>query len=234
MVPPGAAVLLPERVCRLRAVPWLRGLPGELLIQLARGAEFCHARRSREVLHWLPAGAQPGILIVLRGQLRVERSAGAAIPLLKRRLVAFDTHGEDGLLLGEACADRLVSLGAVEAVHLDAVTVSRALAQSADLRLALMSQMTRKLRQANARIRMLALHTVKQRLWQVLHDWASLDGAHGPEVLLRHRVTELAAATAASRSAVSRALKQFEASGLVRYIGGHRIVLLQPVDVVVD
>lgn len=222
----------PDVVAQLCQVPWLSRLTGDVLRHLAQGTTVCRTRRGGEVLRWQEDTAMPGILILLSGQLRVERPAGAQGRVLMRWLTEFDVYGEDGLVLGEPSRDCLVSVRAVEAVHIDALTISRCLARSADLRLALICQITRKVRRANARIRTLALETVNMRLWRVLHELSGLNPEEPAVVKLRHRITELAAATAASRNAVGRALRTFEARQMIRQEGPHRIVLLQALDAV--
>jgi len=232
MASPPPEPLRPDLVASLAQVPWLGDLADDGLHLLAGGASLCRTRRAGEALRWQDEGATPGILILLKGQLRVERPAGAQGRVLMRWLCEFDVYGEDALVLGEESRDCLVSVGAVEAVHIDAHTISRCLARSPELRIALIRQITRKVRRANARIRTLALETVNMRLWRVLHELSGLNPEEPPVVRLRHRITELAAATAASRNAVGRALRAFEARQMIRQEGPHRIVLLQALDAV--
>jgi CRP-like cAMP-binding protein len=138
-----------------------------------------------------------------------------------------DFFGEMSLLDGRPRSASVIAAEESELLVLSRDAFREHLRRSAGTALAVLAEMSRRLREADEVIGNLALLDVYGRLARKLRDMADSDGEPGPEgVVIRDLPTqsEIAAMIGTSRETVSRAFAELARRGAVR-LSGRRLVL---------
>jgi CRP-like cAMP-binding protein len=135
--------------------------------------------------------------------------------------------GEMSLLDNQPRSANVIAVEPSSMLVLDRASFARHLAQNPKTALNVLSEMSKRLRRADAIIGNLALLDVFGRVARFLRELAKTDGkevAEGIEITRRPTQAEIAAMIGTSRETVSRALSEFQRRGFLD-MTGKRIVL---------
>ncbi len=198
---------------RLRASPLLTRLRAEHLGLLAAEASFRRYRRGEFVL--LQDRCDGGFYLLLSGEAQSLRQGPQGRSLLLDRLTPGDHFGEVALIDGGPPAASVQCVATCELLMVPGQRFADCLAQSQALREALMQSLVARLRRSNRRITRFALHGVRARVFEQLHEMAEQTAAGAWLKRRVNRVT-LARRVGASREMVSRVMSALESNGVVR------------------
>jgi len=212
----------------LRKVSIFAHLPDAELEALARKVEWREVAADAVVVGEEEAG--DALFALARGRVKVVLFGESGREIILRVFRdAGDFFGEMSLLDGEPRSASVVAIEPSTLLLLSRDAFREHLRRSPGSALAVMAELSRRLRQADAVIGNLALLDVYGRLARWLRQLADGEGERTPEgVALRSLPTqqEIAGLIGTSRETVSRAFAELSRRGLVRLAG--RRLLLRP------
>lgn len=200
----------------LRTVPLFASFPEEQLRALATVVSRRSASRGSIVI----AAGDPtdSLYIILSGRLKVMMSDAEGKEVILSILSGGEFFGEMGLIDD---APRSASVVAIEPCELLVITrrdFKRCMAESAEMAMAVMRGLVRRLREADRKIGSLALLDVYGRVARLLLDMAeTVDGQK--MVTKRLPKQDIAKMIGASREMVSRVMKDLQTGGYIEMRG---------------
>jgi CRP-like cAMP-binding protein len=193
----------------LQAVGMFAGLPPPALAELARAVT---PRRLAAGATLFRRGAPgDGLAIVLTGRLRIQLATAEGREVTLALAGPGAVVGEMALLDGEARSADAVATAPTSLLWLTREAFTGVLARQPAIALALLADVSRRLRQANTLLEGVALLPLEARLARLL-----LDVSEQGRVPVRLSQGEIAGMIAASRPKVNRALGHLAARHLVR------------------
>jgi len=165
--------------------------------------------------------------ILVEGRVKVVLYGDSGREIILSVLRAGEIFGEMSLLDNQPRSASVIALEHTRALVLERSAFVRHLAEQPQTAIAILAEMSRRLRQADKVIGNLALLDVYGRVARLLKDLAAKDGVETEDgVLIRERPTqqEIASMVGTSRETVSRALNDFQKRGLIS-MSGKQIVL---------
>jgi CRP/FNR family cyclic AMP-dependent transcriptional regulator len=205
----------------LRTVPLFASFPEEQLRTLATVVSRRSATRGSIII----AAGDPtdSLYIVLSGRFKVMMSDAEGKEVILSILSGGEFFGEMGLIDD---APRSASVVAIEPCELLVITrrdFKRCMAENAEMAMAVMRGLVRRLREADRKIGSLALLDVYGRVARLLLDMAeTVDGQR--MVTKRLPKQDIAKMIGASREMVSRVMKDLQTGGYIE-MRGSTIVL---------
>jgi len=200
----------------LRTVPLFASFPDEQLRTLATVVSRRSASRGSIVI----AAGDPtdSLYIILSGRLKVMMSDAEGKEVILSILSGGEFFGEMGLIDD---APRSASVVAIEPCELLVITrrdFKRCMTESAEMAMAVMRGLVRRLREADRKIGSLALLDVYGRVARLLLDMAeTVDGQK--MVTKRLPKQDIAKMIGASREMVSRVMKDLQTGGYIEMRG---------------
>jgi CRP/FNR family cyclic AMP-dependent transcriptional regulator len=200
----------------LRTVPLFASFPEEQLRMLATVVSRRSASRGSIVI----AAGDPtdSLYIILSGRLKVMMSDAEGKEVILSILSGGEFFGEMGLIDD---APRSASVVAIEPCELLVITrrdFKRCMAENAEMAMAVMRGLVRRLREADRKIGSLALLDVYGRVARLLLDMAeTVDGQK--MVTKRLPKQDIAKMIGASREMVSRVMKDLQTGGYIEMRG---------------
>lgn len=190
----------------------LAGLPQAESDELARISEF---RR-------YPAGTQvfrqgerlPGIFLVIRGSLKITRSSGRGKMQVLAILQPGTCVGEVQVFDGAPIASGAEALGDTDCWLVPGEAVRELARRNTVVRDVIIRHFAGKVRHLVALVEALGLHSVPERVAQLLMD--HLKPAEGNQIRFRETQEELAQRVGAGREAFSRSLRLLAGLGLIQ------------------
>jgi CRP/FNR family transcriptional regulator, cyclic AMP receptor protein len=209
----------------LRQVTIFRDLPAEVLDDLAGRVH----PRTAEAASVIFSAEEPGdsLFVIARGKVKVVLYGETGREIILSILHAGDFFGEMSLLDRQPRSANVVALEDADLLSLDRDAFEKHLAAHPSTALAILAEMSRRLRHADEVIGNLALLDVYGRVARTIRDLAQ---KHGEPVdgglLVRERPTqqEIAGLIGTSRETVSRALSEFARRGLLEMQGKQILV----------
>ena len=152
--------------------------------------------------------------VLLSGRLRETTGTTDQGVVLFRYLNPGDHFGECGLIDGLPSAAHVECATAADVLAIDGGQFASVMGDSPTFSMAVIQDLTRRLRRANRHIRALAMGSVSDRTVRALTEVsAELDTEH--LVVRKVSVTDIAKMVGASRESVCRVLRDLERSGQV-------------------
>lgn len=211
----------------LQSVGIFSGLPDGELRELATRMQARDFQSGAVIVGQEDAG--DSLFIVTAGRVKVVLYGDSGREMILTFLGPGEIFGEMSLLDNQPRSASVIALEPTRVLVLERATFQRHLRAYPDTGLAILAEMSRRLRQADRVIGNLALLDVYGRVARVLQDIAIKDGTETEEGrLIRERPTqqEIASMVGTSRETVSRALSDFQRRGLVVMQG--KQILLRP------
>lgn len=201
-----------ERLAQIRAVSFAAGLPEGALVALA--AIAAPMQRVTGTLLQLEGDQAEAMYIVVRGRVKIARvSAGGREQVLN--VIPPGGHFNTVPIFdGGRCPANAEALTDVQLLALPRDALLAAVERHPALALALLKEFTGRLRHLVNLVDELALHTVQGRLAGLLLEQATAAERGQPAPALTQ--AEMAAHVGTVREMIGRALKTFEALGLLR------------------
>ena len=204
----------------LRQVTIFRDLPSEVLGDLATRVH----PRIAEAGSVIVSAEEPGdsLFVIARGKVKVVLYGETGREIILSMLRAGDFFGEMSLLDRQPRSANVVAVEDSELFTLDREAFQTHLTQHPSTAMAILAEMSRRLRHADEVIGNLALLDVYARVARIIRDLAQKQGepADGG-LLIKERPTqqEIAGLIGTSRETVSRALNDFTRRGLLEMQG---------------
>jgi len=202
-----------QAVVNLRKIEYLRGLPQQEADELARYSEF---RR-------YPSGAPvfrqgehiPGVFVVISGTLKVFRTDGRGKIQVLEMLEPGSCVGEVQVFDGGTVASGGEAHGETEVMLIPAEALRRMIHHDPAMADVIIQHFANKVRHLISLVETLSLHSVPERVAQLLLD---RQAANPARLLVEFDETqeELAQCIGASREAFSRALRLLMDLGLIQ------------------
>lgn len=167
------------------------------------------------------------LYLVVEGRVKVVLYGETGREIILSVLRPSEIFGEMSLLDNQPRSASVIALEPTRALVLERAAFVRHLADFPPTAIAILAELSRRLRQADKVIGNLALLDVYGRVARLLKDLAAKDGVETDEgILIRERPTqqEIASMVGTSRETVSRALNDFAKRGLVT-MNGKQILL---------
>ena len=210
----------------LRTVPLFASVPDEQLRMLATVVTRRSATRGSIII----AAGDPtdSLYIILSGRLKVMMSDADGKEVTLSLLGAGEFFGEMGLIDDNP---RSASVVAIEPCELLAITrrdFRKCMTENAEMAMAVMRGLVRRLREADRKIGSLALLDVYGRVARLLLDMSeTVDGQK--MVTKRLPKQDIAKMIGASREMVSRVMKGLEVDGYIVPMGEGKLVLREKI-----
>lgn len=172
------------------------------------------------------------LFVVTEGKVKVVLYGESGREIILSMFRPGELFGEMSLLDNQPRSASVIAVEPTKALVLERAAFERHLKAHPDAALAILAEMSRRLRQADRVIGNLALLDVYGRVARLLKDLAQKEGVESEEgVLIRERPTqqEIASMVGSSRETVSRALNDFVRRGLV-VMNGKQILLRHAFD----
>jgi len=204
----------------LRQVTIFRDLPSEVLGDLATRVH----PRIAEAGSVIVSAEEPGdsLFVIGRGKVKVVLYGETGREIILSILRAGDFFGEMSLLDRQPRSANVVAVESSELLGLDREAFQTHLTSHPSTAMAILAEMSRRLRHADEVIGNLALLDVYARVARIIRDLAQKQGepADGG-LLIKERPTqqEIAGLIGTSRETVSRALNDFTRRGLLEMQG---------------
>jgi CRP/FNR family transcriptional regulator, cyclic AMP receptor protein len=214
-----------ENVALLQKVSIFAGLPPDDLEDLAVRMR----PRSAEAGSLIVSQEEPGdaLFVIVEGKVKVVLYGEKGKEIILSILHAGDFFGEMSLLDRQPRSANVVALGGASLLWLDREAFQNHLVAHPTTALAVLAEMSRRLRRADAVIGNLALLDVYGRVARAVRELAHKQGepADGG-LLIRERPTqqEMAGMVGSSRETVNRALQDFARRGLLELHGKQILV----------
>ncbi len=182
--------------------------------------------------------SDPGdsLFILTSGRVKVVLHGETGREIILSTFRTGELFGEMSLLDHQPRSASVIAIEPTQALVLERTSFERHLQAHPDAALAILAEMSRRLRQADRVIGNLALLDVYGRVARLLKDMAEKEGVETEDgVLIRQRPTQadLGSMIGTSRETVSRALNDFVRRGLI-VMTGKQILLRRAFDLAVD
>jgi CRP/FNR family transcriptional regulator, cyclic AMP receptor protein len=209
----------------LRQVTIFRDLPSEVLADLATRVH----PRSVEAGSVIVSAEEPGdsLFVIGRGKVKVVLYGETGREIILSILRGGDFFGEMSLLDRQPRSANVVAVEDADLLSLDRDAFEKHLSAHPSTALAILAEMSRRLRHADEVIGNLALLDVYGRVARTIRELAHKQGEPvDGGLLVRERPTqqEIAGLIGTSRETVSRALSEFTRRGLVEMQGKQILV----------
>jgi CRP-like cAMP-binding protein len=191
----------------------LAGLPPEEADELARISEF--RRYGAGALVFKQGERIPGIFVVIRGSLKITRSSGRGKVQVLAILQPGTCVGEVQVFDGAAVASGAEAQGNTDCWLIPAEPLRALARRNATVREVILRHFAGKVRHLVALVGALGLHSVPERVAQLLLDHIQQE-AEGSQVRFRETQEELAQRVGAGREAFSRSLRLLGGLGLIQ------------------
>jgi len=214
-----------EIVNLLRQVTIFRDLPAEVLTDLAGRVR----PRSVEAGSIIVSAEEAGdsLFVIARGKVKVVLYGETGREIILSILRAGDFFGEMSLLDRQPRSANVVAVEDADLLSLDREAFEKHLSAHPSTALAILSEMSRRLRHADEVIGNLALLDVYGRVARTIRELAQTQGEPvDGGLLIRERPTqqEIAGLIGTARETVSRALNEFTRRGLLEMRGKQILV----------
>jgi CRP/FNR family transcriptional regulator, cyclic AMP receptor protein len=212
-------------VSLLRQVSIFQDLPPEVLVDLSVRVR----PRTAEAGSVIVSADEPGesLFVIARGKVKVVLYGETGREIILSILRAGDFFGEMSLLDRQPRSANVVAIEDADLLSLDHEAFQRHLVSHPSTALAILAEMSRRLRHADEVIGNLALLDVYARVARAVRELAQKQGepVEGG-LLIRERPTqqEIAGMIGTSRETVSRALNDFTRRGLLEMQGKQILV----------
>lgn len=202
-----------QAIVNLRRIEYLRGLPPSEAEELARYSEF-HRYPDRHVL-FRQGEPSPGAFVVISGAVKLYRTDGRGKVQVLGVLEPGMCTGDVSVFDGGTTACTAEAYGEAEVMVVPAEVLRRQVHRSAHLGEVLVQHFAEKMRHLVDLVETLSLHSVPERVAQLLVDYHRRNPARSL-VEFRETQEELAQCIGASREAFSRALRLLMDLGLIQ------------------
>lgn len=208
-------------VTALRTLPLFQGIAPERLESISRCASMRRVSRGTAVV--LAGESTDCVYFVLNGSLKVLVSDEDGREVILTMLGQGDIFGEMGVVDEEPRSATVTAVSSSDLVTIPQIEFRRILQENFELCLRIMSNLARRLREADRKIESLALMDVYGRVARLLLDMAE---PGGEETVVRKKISkqDIAKMIGASREMVSRVMKDLQTRGLIEETD-HGIVL---------
>lgn len=215
-----------QRSCNfLENVSIFADLPEDLLTDLAGRMQPREYPAGAVIVDQEASG--DALFAITKGRVKVVLYGDCGREMILTILRAGEIFGEMSLLDNQPRSASVIALEPTSAMVLERTAFERHLVSHPATAMAILAEMSRRLRQADRVIGNLALLDVYGRVARLLHDLAEKDGEETDEgILIRERPTQqdIASMVGSSRETVSRALNDFAKRGLIT-MSGKQILL---------
>ncbi len=205
----------------LKAVPLFTSFPEEQLRTLTTMVTRRSAPRSTTIM--AGGDATDSLYIVLSGRLKVMMSDSDGKEVILSILGPGEFFGEMGLIDDEPRSASVVTIEPCELLAISKRDFKKCLTDNAEMSMAVMRGLVRRLREADRKIGSLALLDVYGRVARLLLDMA--ENVNGEKVVTKRLPKQdIAKMIGASREMVSRVMKDLQTGGYIE-MRGSSIVL---------
>jgi CRP/FNR family cyclic AMP-dependent transcriptional regulator len=214
-----------DNVQLLRQVSIFKELPQETVADLARRVWRKEAEASSVIVNQEETG--DALFVIARGKVKVVLYGDTGREIILSILRAGDFFGEMALLDRQPRSANVVAVESSELLCLDREGFQTHLTGHPSTALAILAEMSRRLRHADEVIGNLALLDVYARVARTIRDLAQKQGQPvDGGLLIKERPTqqEIAGLIGTSRETVSRALSDFARRGLLELSGKQILV----------
>jgi CRP/FNR family cyclic AMP-dependent transcriptional regulator len=205
----------------LKAVPLFASFPEDQLRMLTTMVTRRSATRSTTIM--AGGDATDSLYIVLSGRLKVMMSDSDGKEVILSILGPGEFFGEMGLIDDEPRSASVVTIEPCELLSISKRDFKKCLSDNAEMSMAVMRGLVRRLREADRKIGSLALLDVYGRVARLLLDMA--ENVNGEKVVTKRLPKQdIAKMIGASREMVSRVMKDLQTGGYIE-MRGSNIVL---------
>ena len=205
----------------LKAVPLFASFPEDQLRMLTTMVTRRSASRSTTIM--AGGDATDSLYIVLSGRLKVMMSDSDGKEVILSILGPGEFFGEMGLIDDEPRSASVVTIEPCELLSTSKRDFKKCLSDNAEMSMAVMRGLVRRLREADRKIGSLALLDVYGRVARLLLDMA--ENVNGEKVVTKRLPKQdIAKMIGASREMVSRVMKDLQTGGYIE-MRGSNIVL---------
>ena len=205
----------------LKAVPLFTSFPEDQLRMLTTMVTRRSAARSTTIM--AGGDATDSLYIVLSGRLKVMMSDSDGKEVILSILGPGEFFGEMGLIDDEPRSASVVTIEPCELLSISKRDFKKCLSDNAEMSMAVMRGLVRRLREADRKIGSLALLDVYGRVARLLLDMA--ENVNGEKVVTKRLPKQdIAKMIGASREMVSRVMKDLQTGGYIE-MRGSNIVL---------
>jgi CRP/FNR family transcriptional regulator, cyclic AMP receptor protein len=205
----------------LKAVPLFASFPEDQLHMLTTMVTRRSAPRSTTIM--AGGDATDSLYIVLSGRLKVMMSDSDGKEVILSILGPGEFFGEMGLIDDEPRSASVVTIEPCELLAISKRDFKKTLTDNAEMSMAVMRGLVRRLREADRKIGSLALLDVYGRVARLLLDMA--ENVNGEKVVTKRLPKQdIAKMIGASREMVSRVMKDLQTGGYIE-MRGSSIVL---------
>src|SRR4030088_934961 len=202
----------------LKAVPLFSSFPEDQLRMLAMVVTRKSATRSTTIM--AGGDATDSLYIVLSGRLKVMMSDSDGKEVILSILGPGEFFGEMGLIDDEPRSASVVTIEPCELLSISKRDFKKCLSDNAEMSMAGMRGLVRRLREADRKIGSLALLDVYGRVARLLLDMA--ENVNGEKVVTKRLPKQdIAKMIGASREMVSRVMKDLQTGGYIEMRGSH-------------
>lgn len=218
----------PDLAALLSQVPLFASLPDEARQTLAARMRRRRLPPATPILYRDdPAGA---MYVIVGGRVKVHSATRNGDEVILAVLGAGAFFGEMSLLDGEARAADVSTLEPTEVAILEGAALHELVAAQPDVAWALLSALSRRVREQNRQMEMLMTRDVAGRVAALLLNLSGTQGRPAPDgrgVRIEASLTQsdIASFVGATRERVSRALSGFRSQGAIFWDGAHWVVL---------
>lgn len=209
----------------LRRVPLFEHLSDTQAVSLLGALQKRRFKRSERLVE---AGQKSNMLFVLlSGMVKVVVHHPSGKEVVLAMLGAGDCIGEMSLLDNQPHSATVVAASQVDVLVLTREGFSSCILHNAQMAVAVMRGLVKRLRKANDKIASLALHSVYGRVVHYLFDMAEEVGPG--QFLVRRKLSHAAIAreVGASREMVSKVMKEFEGQSFIGKLENGHLMLIE-------
>jgi CRP-like cAMP-binding protein len=210
----------------LRNVPLFRGLSGEEIEAVAKNTTSRRFGRGSTII--LAEQEGDAFFIIQQGRVKVSVSREGGREVILSLLGVGQVFGELSLLDGKPRSADVIATETTELIMLRRPDFLRLITEKPSIVIALLTELTSRLRKVDYKIAGLALLDVTNRVSKTLLQLASEGGErHEQGVLLTNRPThqQLAQMSGTTRETVTRVLRQLEEQGYIECRGRDILIL---------
>jgi CRP/FNR family transcriptional regulator len=204
---------MPQAVLNLRRIEFLAGLPMAAAEELAGVAEF--RRFPNGVRIYSQGDTVPGVYVVVKGGLKVFRTDGRGRVQVLQFLKVGDCVGEAAVFDGAPIGASAEAHGETECWMIPAAPLRQIVHRHVEVAELFIQHFTVKMRHLVTLVETLSLHSVPERVAQLLLDAHDTNPTRSL-VEFQETQEDLAQCIGASREAFSRALRLLTDLGLIQ------------------
>ncbi len=205
----------------LKAVPLFSSLPDEQLRMLIPVVARKAVARSTSVI--TGGDTTDSLYIVISGRLKVMMSDAEGKEVILTILGPGEYFGEMGLIDDAPRSASVIAIEACELLYISKRDFKKCLADNADMAMAVMRGLVRRLREADRKIGSLALLDVYGRVARLLLDMS--ETVDGEKIVTKPLPKQdIAKMIGASREMVSRVMKDLQMGGFIEMRGSNIVV----------